>query len=76
MPPDQGARDHSYNPVTKHLTSTLDKTRDQAWDSSRDIMWLIVHLTSQVPNLVTILWHMIQLTIYSLTDYVLCWWHA
>jgi len=38
VPHDWGARDHSYDPVTDHPILTIDFSRDQACDLSRDTM--------------------------------------
>jgi len=37
-PHDWGARDHSHDPVTDYLILTLDFSRDQAYNLSRDTM--------------------------------------
>jgi len=38
VPHDWGARDCSHNPMTDHLISTIDLSRDQACDLSCDTM--------------------------------------
>ena len=38
VPHDQGARDHSHNPVTNHLILAIDFSCDQACDLSHDTM--------------------------------------
>jgi len=73
VPHDWGACDRSHNPVTDHLILILDSSCDQACDLSRDTMWLIMHLTSQVPDPVTIPQHVTWLTIFGLTDCILYW---
>ena len=75
VPHDWGAHAHSHNPVTDHLILTLDFSCDQACNLSCDTMWLIMHLTSQVPDPVIVPWHMTRLNIFGLTDCILYWWH-
>jgi len=38
VPHDWGARDRSHDPMTDYLISTIDYSRDQAYDLSRDTM--------------------------------------
>ena len=74
VPHDWGVCDCSYNPITDHQILTIDFSHDQACDLSCDTMWLIMHLTSWVPDPVTVLWHVTWLTIFSLTDHIRYWW--
>jgi len=74
VPHDWEARVHSHDPVTDYLILTLDSAHNQACDLSHDTMWPIEHLTSQVPDPVTISWHVTWFTIFGLTDCILYWW--